>query len=79
VDGVDFTTLLFADNQKILAVSKDKLQEAVYKLSMTVRKNNLNILSKETKVMGFAEVEPIRAMVIVDEKIIKHINTFKIL
>jgi hypothetical protein len=29
--------------------------------------------------MGFAEVEPIRAMVIVDEKIIKHINTFKIL
>jgi len=39
--GVKFTTLLFVDDQVIIAHSELKLQEAVYKLSQTLRKYNL--------------------------------------
>jgi len=35
VNGVDFTILLFSNNQIIIAGSEDKLQEVVYKLSQT--------------------------------------------
>jgi len=43
VDRVDFHTLLFANDKIITSKSEDKLQEAIYKLSQTVRKSNLNI------------------------------------
>jgi len=68
VDGVAFLTLLFANDRIIIAESEDKLQEAVYKLSQTVRKYNLNISSKKTKVMTFAGVEPLKAKITVDRK-----------
>jgi hypothetical protein len=78
VDGVDFTTtLLCANNQIIIAESEDTLQEAVWKLSQTVRKCNLNTSSKEIKVRAFAGVAPVKAKIIVDGKIIEHLSTFK--
>jgi hypothetical protein len=51
-DRVDFTTLLFANNQINIADSKDQSQEAVHKLSQTVGKQNVS--SKKTKIMAIA-------------------------
>jgi hypothetical protein len=66
VDGVGFTTLLFPNNWIIIAESEDKLQEAVYKLSQTVRKYNPDIFSEKTKEVAFAGIETAREEIIVD-------------
>jgi hypothetical protein len=79
VGGVDFSTLLLDDGQIIIAESEDDLQEAVYKLSQTVRKYNLNISSKRTKVMAFATAEPVRAKIILNEKVMEQDGTFRYL
>jgi hypothetical protein len=69
---------LSVDYQIITAETSDKLQEAVCKLTQTVRKYNLNTSSKKTKVMEFARVEPVRAKFIVNGKAIEQVrSTFK--
>jgi hypothetical protein len=60
VDGVEFTIFLFADDQSLK--SEDKSQEAVYKLSQTIR-------SKKTTVREFAGVQPIKEKITAAGKI----------
>jgi hypothetical protein len=47
--------------------------------SSTIRKYNLNITSKKIKVIALAGVEPIRAKITVDGKIIEQVITFRYL
>jgi len=74
-----FTTLLFADYLILTAESGAKLQEAVYKLSHTGGKYNLNTSLKKTKQMVFAGVESVRRKIIVDRKVIERVSTSKFL
>jgi len=55
------------------------IETSAYKLNQTVRKYNLNISSKKTKVTVFAGAEPVTAKIIVDGKIIEQISSSKYL
>jgi hypothetical protein len=48
-----FNTLLFADDQLIIADSEDNLQRAVYLLYSISKEYNLEIATSKTKVFGF--------------------------
>jgi hypothetical protein len=69
MDEVNFTTLLFANDQ-IIIESEYKLQAV-----LIVWKYNLTISSKKTEVVTFDVVEPDRAKIIVDRKVIEQVRT----
>ena len=48
-----FNTLLFADDQLIIADTEDNLQRAVYLLYSISKEYNLEIATDKTKVFGF--------------------------
>jgi hypothetical protein len=48
-----FNTLLFADNQLIIADTEDNLQKAVYLLYSLFKEYNLEIATGKKKVFGF--------------------------
>jgi hypothetical protein len=52
VTGVDFTTLLFTDDKMVTAEFEDELQEAVYRLSPTIRSYNSNASSNKISAHG---------------------------
>lgn len=78
-DGVDFTTLLFSEDQVIIAQSEDKLQKFVYIVSQTVREYNKNISLETAEVAAALGVEPVTAKIIVNEKTTEQASTFKYL
>ena len=45
-------TLLFADDQVVIASDEDMLQLAVHKLNIVVQKYNMEISTEKTKVMA---------------------------
>jgi retron-type reverse transcriptase len=61
IDNISLNTLLFADDQVVLADSKDNLQRAVYKLSTISNKYNLKMSAKKTKVLAFVGMNSLRA------------------
>jgi hypothetical protein len=52
------TTILFADDQLIIADSEDKLHFASHKLNKILRKYGLTISVEKSKVMAFRGREP---------------------
>jgi hypothetical protein len=72
-------TLLFADDQVVLADSEDNLQRAVYKLSNIVNKYNLKMSAKKTKVLAFVGINSLRAKIMINGKIIEQVNSFNYL
>jgi hypothetical protein len=70
-------TLLFADDQVVLADSEDNLQRAVYKLSTIANKYNLKMSAKKTKVLAFVGMNSLRAKIMINGKIIEKVNSFK--
>jgi hypothetical protein len=69
-------TLLFADDQVVLADSEDNLQRAVYKLSNIAHKYNWKISAKETKVSAFVEMNSLRTKIMINGEIIEQVNSF---
>ena len=56
-----FNTLLFADDQLIIAGTEDNLQRAVYLLYKISKEYNLEIATGKTKVFGFVGTDHLRA------------------
>jgi hypothetical protein len=79
IDDISLNTLLFADDQVVLADSEDNLQRAVYKLSNTANKYNLKMSAKKTKVLAFVGMNSVRAKIMIDGKIIEQVNYFNYL
>ena len=64
------STMLFADEQVIIADTEDNLQKAVYKLNQIITEYGLTISVQKTKSMAFKGRDPVRTKNVIDNKII---------
>jgi len=72
-------TLLFADDQVIIADRKDNLQRAAHKLKQIIREYGLTISVQKIKSMAFRGRDPVRTKIVIDNKIIEKLNSFNYL
>ncbi|CAG7824607.1 unnamed protein product, partial [Allacma fusca] len=54
----EISTVLFADDQAVLAETEDDLQRSMYNLTKTSEKYDMRISSEKTKTMAFKGKEP---------------------
>jgi hypothetical protein len=73
------STLLFVDDQVIIADRKDNLQRAAHKLNQTITDYCLTISVQKTKSMAFRGRDPVRTKIVIDNKIIEQANSFNYL
>jgi tryptophan synthase beta subunit len=64
------STLLFADDQVIIADREDNLQRAAHKLNQIITEYVLTISVQKTKSMAFRGLDPVRTKIVIDKKII---------
>jgi hypothetical protein len=69
-----FNTLLFADDQLIIADTEDNLQRVVYLLYNICKEYNLEIATGKTKVFGFVGTDHLRAKIIINDETLDHVN-----
>jgi hypothetical protein len=70
------STLLFADDQVIIADREDNLQRAAHKLNQIITEYGLTISVQKTKSMAFRGRDPVRTKIVIDNKIIEQVNSF---
>jgi len=70
------STLLFADDQVVIADTEDNLQKAAHKLNRTITEYGLTISVQKTKSMAFKGRDPVRTEIVIDNKIIEQVNMF---
>ena len=68
------STLLFADDQVIIADTEGNLQKAAYKLNQIITECGLIISVQKTKWMGFKGRDPVRTKIAIDNKIIEQVK-----
>jgi len=73
------STLLFADDQFIIADREDNLQRAAHKLNQIITEYGLTISVQKTKSMSFRGRDPVRTKIVIDNKIIEQVNSFNYL
>src|SRR5215469_7400621 len=73
------STLLFADDQVLIADTEDNLQKAAHKLNRLITEYGLTISIQKTKSMAFKGRDPIRTKIVIDNKIIQQVKSFKYL
>jgi hypothetical protein len=56
-------TLLFAEDQVLIASSEDELQQAKYNLQKTVSDFDVSISVEKTKIMAFSGKDPVRSKI----------------
>jgi len=71
-----FNTLLFADDQLIIADTEDNLQRAVYLLYNISKEYNLEIATSKTKVFGFVGTDHLRAKIIINDETLDQVSQF---
>jgi len=70
---------LFADEQVIIADTKDNLQKAAHKLNQIIREYGLTISAQKTKSMVFKGRDPVRTKIAIANKIKEQVNLFNYL
>ena len=70
------TTLLFADDQLIIADTEDNLQRAVYLLYNISKEYNLEIATGKTKVFGFVGTDHLREKIIIKDETLDQVSQF---
>jgi uncharacterized protein (DUF1330 family) len=73
------STLLFADNQIIIADTEDNLQRAAHKLHKLITEYGLTISVRKTKSMAFKGRDPVRTKIVIDNKSIEQVKSFNYL
>jgi retron-type reverse transcriptase len=73
------STLLFADDQVIIAKTEDDLQKAAHKLNQIIMEHSLTISVQKTKSTAFKGQDPVRTKIVIDNKIIEQVNSFNYL
>ena len=71
-----FNTLLFADDQLIIADTEDNLQRAVYLLYSISKEYNLEIATGKTKVFGFIGTDHLKAKIIINDETLYKVSQF---
>lgn len=79
IDNLPLNTLLYADDQIILANSEDNLQRAIYALFQVAKHYNLEISINKTKVMAFEGKNHIRSKIVINNNSIEQVNAFNYL
>jgi hypothetical protein len=69
-------TVLYADDQLLVAKSEDELQMAAHRLSNIAKKYNLKISTSKTKSMGMCGNEIRRLKIMIDGKIMEDVTEF---
>jgi hypothetical protein len=69
-------TLLFEDDQVLIASSEDELQRAIYNIQKTVSDFDMSISIEKTKIMEFSGKDPVRSKIRVNNKTLEQVNTF---
>ena len=72
-------TLLFTDDQVIIADTEDNLLKAVHKLIQIITKYGLTISAQKTKLMAFKGRDPVRTKIVIDNKIREQVNSLNYL
>jgi hypothetical protein len=72
-------TLLFADDQVLIASSESKLQRAIYKLQKMVSDFDMSISIEITKIMAFVGKDPVRSKICINNQMLEQVNTFNYL
>ena len=72
-------TLLFADEQVIIADRVDNLQSAAHILNQRITEYGLSISVQKKKSMAFSGRDPVRTKIVIDNKIIEEVNSFNYL
>jgi hypothetical protein len=78
-NNAKLNTILFADDQVIIANSEDNLQRGVFTLNNTLNRFGMTISCKKSKVMVFIGQEPVRCKITINDKIFEQVNGFKYL
>jgi transcription initiation factor TFIIIB Brf1 subunit/transcription initiation factor TFIIB len=65
------STLLFADDQVIIADTEDNLQKAAHKLNQITTERGLTISVQKTKSMAFKGRDPVGTKIVIDNKIME--------
>ena len=73
------STLLFADDQVVIADMEDNLQKAAHKLDQIITEYGLTISVQKTKSMAFKGRDPVRTKIVIDNKIIEQVKMFNLL
>jgi hypothetical protein len=69
-------TILFAEDQVVIANSEDNLQRGLHALHETVQSFGMKNSHQKTKIMAFKGTEPIRSKIVIDNMILEQVNTF---
>ena len=72
-------TILYADDQILMATSEDDLQTMAYRLNLTVRKYKMTISSTKTKAMAMWGNHIQRVKIVINNNIIEQVTDFKYL
>lgn len=72
-------TMLFADDQVILAEDEDELQRSMFKLENIARRYGMKISTQKTKTMAFRGKEAVRSKIVINRKIIEQVSSFNYL
>ena len=70
-------TILYADDQILMATSEDDLQTMAYHLNVTARKYKMTITSTKTKGMAMWGNHIQRVKIVINESIIEQVTDFK--
>lgn len=79
IENDSIKTLLFADDQVVFAKSEDELQRLMFSLEKHTEDYELKISTEKTKVMAFKGREAVRSKIVVRNRAIEQVNTFKYL
>jgi hypothetical protein len=72
-------TLLYADDQILMAISQDDLETMTYHLNLLARKYKMTISSTNTKSMAMWGNQIQRVKIVINDNIIEQVTDFKYL
>ena len=70
-------TILYTDDQILIATSEDELQTITYHLNLITRKYKMTISSTKTKSMALWGNHIQRVKIVINDNIVEHITYFK--
>lgn len=72
-------SILYADDQVLIAETEDELQLNIYKLSKIARYYNCEISTSKTHIMAFCGKDPVRSKIVVENQVLNQVSNFNYL